>query len=96
MKDNDKIITNTPKTYENFHLEDQHLEPTKSISEQTIIDDFAGSKDTYFILSSSQLAKLKLVLETIFRLTNETLLDTIKQKDLEPWIESRYGVVKSL
>jgi hypothetical protein len=63
--------------------------------QQTIIDSFA-SKDTYFVLSSAQFEKLKLISETIFRLTNETLLDTVKQKDLEPWIEARYGIVKEL
>ena len=55
------------------------------------------SKDAYFALSSTQFEKLKSISETIFKLTNEVLLDIVKQKTFtETWIEARYGVVKSL
>ncbi|CAG8741788.1 6372_t:CDS:1 [Racocetra fulgida] len=48
------------------------------------------------VLSPKQLERLKLVSEAIFKLANETLLEIIKQSEVESWMESRYGVVKSL
>jgi glutathione synthase/RimK-type ligase-like ATP-grasp enzyme len=100
MPNKDYFKVSPPKTYEVFHLEEQQIEPTKLVSKQasTVIDDPASnrSQDTYFVLSSTQLKKLKLVSETIFRLTNDTLLDMVKQKNFESWMEVRYGVVKPL
>ncbi|CAG8762032.1 1228_t:CDS:1 [Dentiscutata erythropus] len=55
-----------------------------------------ASIDTYFVLSPKQLERLKQISEAIFKLANETLLEIIKQNEVESWMESRYGVVKSL
>ncbi|CAG8747107.1 2914_t:CDS:2, partial [Racocetra fulgida] len=53
-------------------------------------------KDTYFVMSPKQLDRLKLVSEAVFKLANETLLEIINQNEVESWMESRYGIVKSL
>ncbi|CAH1756517.1 15460_t:CDS:10 [Entrophospora sp. SA101] len=39
------------------------------------------SKDTYFVLSPTELAKLKAAAEKVFKLANETLLEVVKQKE---------------
>jgi hypothetical protein len=55
------------------------------------------NRDVYFVLSPAQFEKLKSISETIFKLTNEVLLDIVQQKIFaENWIEARYGTVKSL
>ncbi|CAG8545037.1 14987_t:CDS:2, partial [Dentiscutata erythropus] len=48
------------------------------------------SRDTYFVLSPNQLERLKQISEAIFKLANETLLEIIKQNEVESWMESRY------
>ncbi|CAG8552061.1 4664_t:CDS:1 [Dentiscutata erythropus] len=53
-------------------------------------------RDTYFVLSPKQLERLKLISEAVFKLANETLLEIIKQNEVESWMESNYDVVKSL
>ncbi|CAG8769448.1 1711_t:CDS:1, partial [Dentiscutata heterogama] len=53
-------------------------------------------RDTYFVLSPKQLERLKLISEAVFKLANETLLEIIKQNEVESWMESKYDVVKSL
>ncbi|CAG8648557.1 1101_t:CDS:1 [Racocetra persica] len=79
------------------------LAENKSRIEQKRTDDnylsflkTVASKDTYFVLSPKQFERLKLVSEAIFKLANETLLEIINQNEVESWMESRYGVVKSL
>jgi len=67
-----------------------------SYNSQQIISATKNSRSTYFVLSLSQLDELKQISERIFKLANETLLHIIQQKEVEPWLESRYGVVKSL
>lgn len=67
-----------------------------SNNSQQIISATKNSRSTYFVLSLSQLDELKQVSEKLFKLANETLLHIIQQKEVEPWLESRYGVVKSL
>ena len=99
MPNQDQLKVSQPKICEVFHLEEEQIEPTKIVSEPgMVIENPASnrSQDTYFVLSNTQLKKLKQISETIFRLTNETLLDIVKQKNLEPWIEDRYGIVESL
>ncbi|CAG8741687.1 13395_t:CDS:2 [Gigaspora margarita] len=54
------------------------------------------SRDSYFVLSPIQFEKLKQISEAVFKLANETLLEIVNQNEVESWIESRYGVVKSL
>ncbi|KAF0513781.1 hypothetical protein F8M41_017735 [Gigaspora margarita] len=54
------------------------------------------SRDSYFVLSPIQFEKLKQICEAVFKLANETLLEIVNQNEVESWIESRYGVVKSL
>ncbi|CAG8483795.1 4288_t:CDS:1 [Cetraspora pellucida] len=72
------------------------------IEQKMTDDDYSNlvkkitSRDTYFVLSPKQLERIKQISETIFKLANETLLEIIKQNEVEPWMESRYGVVKSL
>lgn len=63
---------------------------------QSVVNTPESSHHTYFTLSSSQLKELKQISEKIFKLANKTLLDIIKQKKFELWMESRYGIVKSL
>jgi hypothetical protein len=67
-----------------------------SYNSQQIISATKNSRSTYFVLSLSQLDELKQISERILKLANETLLHIIQQKEVEPWLESRYGVVKSL
>ncbi|CAG8828093.1 23724_t:CDS:1, partial [Cetraspora pellucida] len=68
------------------------------IEQKMTDDDYSSlvkkitSRDTYFVLSPKQLEKIKLISEAIFKLANETLLEIIKQNEVEPWMESRYGV----
>ncbi|KAF0553871.1 putative conserved protein, circularly permuted ATPgrasp superfamily [Gigaspora margarita] len=54
------------------------------------------SRDTYFVLSPIQFEKLNQISESVFKLANETLLEIVNQNEVESWMESRYGVVKSL
>ncbi|CAG8777807.1 14682_t:CDS:1 [Gigaspora margarita] len=54
------------------------------------------TRDTYFVLSPNQLEKLKQISEAVFKLANEALLEIVNQNEIESWMESRYGVVKSL
>ncbi|KAF0492474.1 hypothetical protein F8M41_021706 [Gigaspora margarita] len=75
----------------------------KSRIEQKTTDDnylsvlkTSPRNDTYFVLSPKQLEKLKLISEAVFKLANETLLELIKQDEVESWMESRYDIVKSL
>jgi len=87
MPNQDQLKVSQPKICEVFHLEEEQIEPTKIVSEPgMVIENPASnrSQDTYFVLSNTQLKKLKQISETIFRLTNETLLDIVKQKNLEP------------
>ncbi|CAG8466133.1 6242_t:CDS:1 [Dentiscutata heterogama] len=79
------------------------LTENKPRIEQKGTDDYSlnalkkvASRDTYIVLSPKQLERLKQISEAIFKLANETLLEIIKQDEVESWMESRYGVVKSL
>jgi len=54
------------------------------------------SKNTQFILSPGQLAQIKEAAETVFKLTNETWLEMVKQKNFPSWMNLHYGAVKSL
>ncbi|CAG8784373.1 6210_t:CDS:2, partial [Dentiscutata erythropus] len=79
------------------------LAENKSTIEQKRTDDNISSllkritsRDTYFVLFPKQLERLKQISEAIFKLANETLLEVIKRDEVESWMESRYGVVKSL
>jgi len=78
----------------------ENTELTKTITSiynnQLSTSSSKNSNPAYFILSSSQLTELKQISEKIFKLANESLLDIIKQENIEPWMESRYGAVKSL
>ena len=57
---------------------------TANNQEKTSLPDSLSklNQDTYFALSPTQFEKLKSISETIFKLTNEVLLDTVQQKTL--------------
>ena len=54
------------------------------------------SKNTQFALSPAQLVQIKEAAETVFKLTNETWLEMVKQKNFPSWMNLHYGAVKSL
>lgn len=101
MKKIENIIPKKVEIAEVIYLEEnQQLENYNPLQGIALPENFdllkSVSKSTYFALSPNQLEELKTTAEKVFKLTNETLLEIIKQEENDPWINFRYGVVKSL